>query len=112
VVAFVAVGTPTTTEDPEKGVLGALQKINLPILDIYGSRDLNPILDSVKARLRAASKAENSGYQQVEIQGADHFFKGVEDDLLARVRAWMGKQAAQAKKVDEDKQKVEKQQEQ
>jgi hypothetical protein len=36
----------------------------------------------------------------------------VEDDLLARVRAWMGKQAAQAKKVDEDKQKVEKQQEQ
>jgi hypothetical protein len=33
----------------------------------------------------------------------------VEDELLARVRSWMGKQASQAKKKDEDEQKAEKQ---
>lgn len=103
IIAFVAVGTPTNTEDPEAGVLGALQKIKLPVLDIYGSRDLSSILNSAKERLRAAHKAENSAYQQVEIQGADHFFRGVEDSLLARVRGWMGKQVAQVKEEGEDK---------
>jgi pimeloyl-ACP methyl ester carboxylesterase len=103
VIAFVAVGVPTKVEESEAGVLGALQKIKLPILDIYGSRDLPLVLEGVKARLRAARKAENSGYQQVEIEGADHFFTGVVDDLLARSRAWMGKQAAQVKEEPEDK---------
>jgi pimeloyl-ACP methyl ester carboxylesterase len=103
VIALVAVGVPTKVEEPEAGVLGALQKIKLPILDIYGSRDLPLVLESVKARLRAARKLENSSYQQVEIEGADHFFTGVEDDLLARARAWMGKQAAQVKEESEDK---------
>lgn len=110
VIAFVAVGVPTKTEDPEAGVLGALQKIKLPILDMYGSRDLSSILNSAKERFRAGRKAENSAYQQVEIQGADHFFRGLEDSLLARVRAWMGKQAVQVKQVAEDKSEEEKQQ--
>ncbi len=102
VIAFAAVGTPTNTEDPETGVLGALKKIKLPILDIYGSRDLSSVKDSAKDRLRAAHKAENSAYEQVEIQGADHFFLGLEDSLLARVRGWMGKQAAQVKQEAEE----------
>lgn len=103
VIALVAVGVPTKVEEPEAGVLGALQKIKLPILDIYGSRDLPLVLEGVKERLRAARKAENSGYQQVEIQGADHFFRGVEDDLLARARAWMGKQASMVKEESQEK---------
>jgi pimeloyl-ACP methyl ester carboxylesterase len=112
VIAFVAVGVPAKTEDPEAGVLGALQKIKLPILDMYGSRDLSSILISAKERLRAGRKAENSAYQQVEIQGADHFFRGLEDSLLARVRAWMGKQATQVRPEAEGKSEEDKQQKQ
>jgi hypothetical protein len=50
-----------------------------------------------KERLRAALKGDSSAYQQLEIQGADHFFRGLDDDLVARVRAWIGKQAANSK---------------
>ena len=110
VIAFVAVGTPTKTEDPEAGVLGALQKIKLPILDIYGSRDLSSVLDSVKERLRAARKSESGSYQQLEIAGADHFFLGLEDSLLARVRAWIGKQATQVAEETKEKPEGDKQQ--
>jgi pimeloyl-ACP methyl ester carboxylesterase len=109
-IAFVAVGTPTKTEEPEAGVLGALQKIKQPILDMYGSRDLSLVLRSSKDRLRAAHKAENRAYQQLEVQGADHFFQGLEGDLVARVRAWIGKQQANSKLATEDDPEADKKQ--
>lgn len=102
VVTFVAVGTPTNRGDAEAGVLGALKKIKLPILDIYGSRDISSVLKGAKARLGAAKQAENSGYRQLEITGADHFFTGLEDGLLSRVHAWISKQVAESKDVAED----------
>ncbi len=110
VIAFVAIGTPTNSGDTETGVLGALAKINLPILDIYGSRDLSSVVKGAKARAMAANKAGNSGYEQLEIAGANHFFVGLEDSLLARVRAWIGKQAAGSKGVAEEEDGAEQQQ--
>jgi pimeloyl-ACP methyl ester carboxylesterase len=101
VIALVAIGTPTRADAPDAGVIGALKKIKLPLLDIFGSRDLPSVLGGSKARSLAARQAENSGYQQVEIVGADHFFRGVEDSLLARVRSWIGRQAAEAVVVSE-----------
>jgi pimeloyl-ACP methyl ester carboxylesterase len=93
VIAFVAVGAPTRKDESDTGVIGALKKIKLPILDIYGSRDLPSVMIGAKARELAARQAENDGYLQTEITGADHFFLGMEDGLLARVRSWIGKQA-------------------
>ncbi len=110
VIAFVAVGAPTRQDEPEAGVLGALAKIKLPVLDIYGSRDLSSVITGSKARLRVARKAENSGYQQVEIQGADHQFRGLESSLLARVSSWIGRQAAQSKESVEEEPEEDKQQ--
>ena len=93
VIAFVAIGTPTQADDPEAGTLGALKKIKLPLLDIYGSRDLPSVMTGAKARKLAARQAGNGGYQQVEIMGADHFFQGMEAGLLSRVSSWIGRQA-------------------
>ncbi len=95
VIAFVAIGAPTRADEPDTGTLGALKKIKLPLLDIYGSRDLPSVMTGAKARELAARQAENSGYQQVEVTGADHFFQGMEDGLLARVSSWIGRQAAE-----------------
>ncbi len=102
VVAFVAVGTPTDKEDSDTGVFGALKKIKLPVLDIYGSRDLPSVLAGSKARKMAALQAENSGYRQAEVIGADHFFRGMEESLLARIRSWIGGQAARSALVVEE----------
>ena len=101
VIAFVAVGTPTKLEEPDAGTLAALKKIKLPILDLYGSRDLPSVLSSTKNRMAAARQASNSGYQQVEIIGADHYFRGLEDSLLARVNSWISRQAAESRMVDD-----------
>lgn len=99
VIALVAVGIPTKSGETGSGTLGALKKVKLPILDIYGSRDLPSVLGNTKARSIAARQAGNSSYRQVEIIGADHYFRGLEDDLLARVSSWIGREAAQIEPV-------------
>jgi len=86
---FIAIGLSATTADEKMNSALALEKIRVPVLDLYGSRDLAAVLRSVKARKKAARKAANSRYQQLEIEGADHFFVGMEDTLNRRVYGWL-----------------------
>jgi pimeloyl-ACP methyl ester carboxylesterase len=86
---FIAIGLSVTTADENMNSALALEKIHVPVLDLYGSRDLAAVLRSVKARKKAARKAANSRYQQLEIEGADHFFVGMEDTLNRRVYGWL-----------------------
>lgn len=94
--AFVAIGLAARKDVPNDGTLGTLEKLQLPLLDIYGSKDIDAVLQSAPARVRAARLAENQAYRQRRIDGADHFFTGLDDALLAEVRAWLGRIAADA----------------
>ncbi|AKH21240.1 alpha/beta fold hydrolase [Sedimenticola thiotaurini] len=94
VKAYVAIGLSARKEGPGDSTLAALGKLQLPLLDIYGSQDLDAVLQSGPERARAARLAENPGYRQRQIAGADHFFTGLDDTLLAEVRAWLGRIAA------------------
>lgn len=67
----------------------ALGNITLPVLDLYGSRDLESVLASTDTRARAAHKAGNPDYRQLAIEGGDHFYVGVEDELVRRVYGWL-----------------------
>jgi pimeloyl-ACP methyl ester carboxylesterase len=75
-------------DDRMNGVL-ALEKIQIPVLDLYGSRDLATVLGSAKARAGAARTAGNTDYRQTEIEDADHFFAGMEDTLNRHVSGWL-----------------------
>ena len=86
---FIAIGLSVTAEPDEMNSALALAKIRIPVLDLYGSRDLETVLSSAKTRRKAARKAANENYQQLEIEGADHFFVGVEDALTRRVYGWL-----------------------
>lgn len=86
---LVIIGLGVIDLDDRMNGLLALEKIQIPVLDIYGSRDLATVLDSVKNRARAARKAGNKNYRQTEIEGADHFFVGMEDVLNRRVYGWL-----------------------
>jgi len=68
--------------------LQSLSKIKLPVLDVYGSGDLQGVLDTADARKKAVS-AGNSGSQQTSVDGADHFFEGRDAELLALVIDWL-----------------------
>ncbi|MFO7602495.1 MAG: DUF3530 family protein [Gammaproteobacteria bacterium] len=93
--AFVAVGMPGQHAKAEAmNNLKSLEKISLPLLDIYGSEDLESILKTADQRASAAKRAGNTAYSQVEVPGANHFFNGQGDTLVKRVRGWLAKHAA------------------
>ena len=91
---FVAIGMASYAEDPRMDSISALQKIKLPVLDIYGDDDLEGILKSVDARAAAAKKAGNKNYTQLEVAGANHFFDNKEDALIAAISTWLDKSAS------------------
>jgi pimeloyl-ACP methyl ester carboxylesterase len=85
---FVAVGMGPGIAGGPMDNLAHLQKVRLPLLDLYGSEDLPEVRQS--AAQRATAGAANPGYRQLEVAGADHFFDGEEAELLDHVNAWLG----------------------
>ena len=87
---FVAIGIAAFAEDQRMNSVRSLEKITLPVLDLYGTEDLENILASVEIRSEAAKKAGNKNYTQIKITG-NHFFDGHEDELVKTVADWLDK---------------------
>ena len=85
---FVAIGMGAFADDPRIDSIKALEKIQLPVLDLYGSDDLENIMASAESRAAAAKKAGNKDYTQKKITG-NHFFDGEEDALVETVAEWL-----------------------
>jgi len=77
---FVAVGL---------GNASAVGDIHIPMLDLYGSKDLPGVLKTAEARKAAAKKANNKAYKQVVVKGAEHFFDGKNSELIDAINAWL-----------------------
>ena len=94
--ALVAIGVSGVMykSDKKVGYLTSLKKISVPVLDIYGSNDLDIVLKGEKAKAMTARKAGNKRYTQVKVTGANHFFDNKDDVLVKRVRGWLAKNAA------------------
>jgi pimeloyl-ACP methyl ester carboxylesterase len=86
---FIAVGMGVIQLDDKMNSALALEKIRIPVFDLYGSRDLADVRSSATRRKTAAQKSGNRSYRQLEIEGADHFFMGMEDELVRRVYGWL-----------------------
>jgi len=91
--AFVGIGMSSYKLDDKSNIFKALGKIKIPILDLYGSRDLDSVKNSAKLRAQAAKKAGNKKYFQAEVIGADHFFASMNDTLISKVKSWLNKNA-------------------
>lgn len=89
VKGLVLVSIGSSAIDEKTNSLLSLQKIKLPILDIYGSRDLDSVLATPDARRKATRQARNRYYRQIQVEGADHFFTGMQDTLVRRVYGWL-----------------------
>ena len=90
---FVAIGMASFADDSRMNSIKVLEKISVPVLDLYGEEDLEPILNSSGARTESARKAGNNHYTQVELSGSNHFFDGKEEELVESVAAWLDKLA-------------------
>ncbi len=74
IVAYIGIGM---------GSSDYLEKIKIPILDLFGENDLPSVLAS--APLRAKAGKNNKNYKQQMVAGANHFFVDQDDDLVKAV---------------------------
>ena len=93
VKAFIGVGM--SADKPElRSVMDtaiALRKLTLlPVLDIYGSEDIDLVLDSVGARFDAIRSAGSPRSQQIMLTGSGHFHVGSEEKLTTVIVDWLG----------------------
>jgi pimeloyl-ACP methyl ester carboxylesterase len=119
--AFVGISMAAYKDlDPRLYSPSSLEQIKLPVLDIYGGRDLDTVRLTSTARASAARKAgvtvvqkqeltpfrqsataqaafsKKSGfiaYRQFEIPGADHSFTSFEGLLSKRIIGWLKQHA-------------------
>ena len=101
--AYVAIGMNGSNSGPDElNNAKYLEKITLPLLDIYGSHDLQAVLDTVKQRKLALRKAGNENFRQVSVLGADHFFNGLDTELVRLVKSWISKHSGRLPKSDDN----------
>ena len=116
-LAAISLGAPPGSE-PKSYSPELLEKIHVPILDIYGSRDFDEVTANAAARETAARRGglaalrsqqaealkrspqarllstDRNGYiayRQLELMGADHSFRGAEPTLIKRIMGWLKK---------------------
>ena len=66
-----------------------LETIRLPVLDVFGEKAPDVVVEPAPTRAAAARTAGNRHYKQVKIAGADHFFTDHYDALKAQLLAWL-----------------------
>jgi pimeloyl-ACP methyl ester carboxylesterase len=74
--------TPPFAAYVSLGRSGPLPKLSIPVLDVYGEKDLPAVLQSAKTR---------NATRQVMIAGTDHFYNGKEAELARLVREFIEK---------------------
>lgn len=72
------------------GILGEYtraESFRAPVLDLYGENDFPSVLEDARKRAAAIRGIRGSG--QVQVPGADHFFAGMEGEMVRRVRQFL-----------------------
>lgn len=87
VSSLVLIGMSAQHADKNINSAESLKKIDVPTLDIFGSKDFPAVLQTAELRKNAASN--NSDYQQIVINGAYHFFDFREEELLDVIGEWL-----------------------
>lgn len=64
-----------------------LASLKMPVLDIYGEKDFPGVLELAPKRAAAISKIRGSA--QISVAGADHFFNGMENELVRNVKLFL-----------------------
>ena len=88
VKGLIAIGMPGNSAHDNMNSLITLKSMRVPVLDLYGSDDLPEVLNTVQARRQAASM---NSFDQVEVDGANHFFDDQNEVLIDQVNGWLNK---------------------
>ncbi len=86
--ALVAIGMSAQHVQQTINSAESLKLIEVPVLDIYGSKDFPAVLAT--AELRRAGAAHNKKYRQQVIDNAYHFFDDHNQELIEALLEWLG----------------------
>ncbi len=81
---------PAITAWVSIGILGEYTRpatFKAPVLDLYGEKDFPEILEFAAKRAAAIQKVRGSA--QVRVAGADHFFNGMDNELVRNVKLFL-----------------------
>jgi len=77
IIGYVGIGMNVGNED-------YISKIKIPVLDLFGEKDLPSVLASAPQRAKVAK--QNKKYSQQKVMGASHFFEDKDDELVDAVK--------------------------
>ncbi len=86
---FIGIGMGATDYGQAMSEPFALDKIDVPVLDLFGAADFPAVLRMAPERLRAMSTAGNVKNRQIRIPAAGHYFVGHNDALIEAVSGWL-----------------------
>ena len=90
VAGIVAIGLSTLANGPDTMQPALMLKtVRVPVLDLYGARDLHEVLSYAEARRAAAREAGNKSYSALRVPDADHFFTDRYEVLRKHIVDWL-----------------------
>lgn len=85
--SVVLIGMGSSNAWPE--CIDALARLRVPVLDLYGSKDLDTVLSTVQDRSNSGQKNKSGIFRQIRVEEANHFYQGHEDELKSIVIDWL-----------------------
>lgn len=87
--AYIGIGMGATDYKQPMVTPFPLEKMRVPVLDIYGSKDYPAVLRMASERKAMIEQAGNPQSAQQMINGAEHYFNGYNDALSEAVVNWL-----------------------
>jgi pimeloyl-ACP methyl ester carboxylesterase len=91
VKGLVAIGMPGGANNSDMNSVVTLRQFNLPVLDLFGSNDIEQVLVHRDSKREAAFSVANRDFVQIEIEGASHFFDDHDEQLINSVNSWLNR---------------------
>ena len=87
--AYVGIGMEATDYGQPMLERFPLERMSIPVLDVYGSEDYPAVIKGAERRISEIESAGNPQSMQIKIEGPDHFFEGYENELVTTVGVWI-----------------------
>jgi len=87
--AYIGAGMGATDYKQKMAHPFPLDKMKIPVLDIYGEKEYPAVIRMAPERLAMIKKAGNSKSKQITIPGANHYFTDKGDALVTAVAQWL-----------------------
>ena len=89
--AYIGIGMGATDYKQPMAKPMPLDKIAVPILDIYGAEEYPAVTRGAKQRMEYIKRAGNDKSKQIIVIEADHYFTDKDEELVDVVNEWMQK---------------------